>query len=133
MSLEQIEKQSMVSQEQPFEDAQTDVRQTPTTSGSEFLEKNTSDAGSSITSQPKPSQEMQLAPDTASDFGPRSSYTLSQEGSGYERDQNECTEFCLDFSSCFGLFDACCPADSEGCMTTCAVFIGNLFFSCCQC
>lgn len=80
-------------------------------------------------------QEMSLSPreDNESDFNPRSSYTLSEVGSGYDQDTNECSEFCLDFCACFGLLDACCPADEEGCVTSCAIFLGNVLFSCCTC
>lgn len=63
----------------------------------------------------------------------RSSITLSDAGSGYQRDSNECTEFCIEFCSCFGTFDACCPSDGEGCLTSFATFCGNLIFSCCKC
>ncbi|KAK6464128.1 hypothetical protein DFJ63DRAFT_61065 [Scheffersomyces coipomensis] len=53
--------------------------------------------------------------------------------SGYERESNECTEFCIEFFTCFGLFNACCPANGEGCITTSATFCGNILFACCKC
>lgn len=90
-----------------------------------------------ISSQPKPQNEMTLSPSARSANGSelmgRSSYTLSEAGSGYDADTNECSEFCLDCWSCFGVFDACCPSDSEGCITSTAVFLGNVCFSCCRC
>lgn len=89
----------------------------------------------SITSQPGRREPMEFAPasDTESDFQPRSSYTLSEAGSGYDKEQNECADFCLDLFSCFGLLEACCPTDGDGCVTTFAVCLGNVIFGCCRC
>lgn len=87
-----------------------------------------------ISSPPKPHENMAVpVASQGSGLGGRSSFTLSEAGSGYERDTNECSEFFLDCFSCFGLFDACCPSDSDGCITSCAVFFGNLCFACCRC
>lgn len=87
-----------------------------------------------IDSEPKPINDMTLTTNNShSSSNERSSYTLSELGSGYNREENECTEFCLDFCTCFGLFDNCCPTDGEGCLTTTATFIGNIIFSCCKC
>lgn len=89
----------------------------------------------SVTSQPERREPMSFSPspDDASNFQPRSSYTLSEAGSGYDREQNECADFCLDFCSCFGLLEACCPTDSDGCVTTFAICLGNVIFGCCRC
>ncbi|CAK7893911.1 hypothetical protein CAAN1_02S08438 [[Candida] anglica] len=93
-----------------------------------------------IRDAPKPQEEMQLTTPTkeentsdSSDSDSTSNQTLSEVGSGYERDNNECAEFCIEFASCFGLFDSCCPSDGEGCLTSTATFCGNILFSCCKC
>lgn len=62
----------------------------------------------------------------------RSSITVSEVGSGYVNDTNDCTDFCMDFLVCFGLLDTCCPSDGEGYVTTAAAFCGNILFSCCK-
>lgn len=62
-----------------------------------------------------------------------SSITVSETGSGYQRDNNECTEFCIELAMCFGMFEACCPSDGEGCLTSTATFCGNILFACCKC
>ncbi|CAH6721406.1 hypothetical protein CLIB1444_06S01442 [[Candida] jaroonii] len=96
---------------------------------------NTKDDFETIHSQPVAINDMTLEPNRSrtSEFNGRSSYSISEAGSGYDRDENECTEFCLDFCTCFGLFDNCCPTDSDGCVTSTAVFIGNILFACCRC
>lgn len=60
-------------------------------------------------------------------------HTASDAQSGYHRDTNECTEFCQDFVTCFGACDACCPSSGEGCLSSFALFVGNLCFACCKC
>ena len=52
--------------------------------------------------------------------------------SGYQREHNECTEFCIELFTCFGVVD-CCPKNGEGCVTSVATWLGNLVFSCCKC
>ncbi|KAK6203490.1 uncharacterized protein RJT21DRAFT_113388 [Scheffersomyces amazonensis] len=61
------------------------------------------------------------------------SSSLDDNHSGYERHANECTEFCIELFTCFGLFNACCPANGEGCLTSTATFCGNILFACCKC
>lgn len=61
------------------------------------------------------------------------SVTMSEQGSGYERESNECTECCIDLIGCFGLFDSCCPSTGEGFITNLGVFCGNLLVGCCKC
>lgn len=109
---------------------------THATPNKELEEFVSADEGSpsSVTHQPSATQEPSLDPkdlNTLEDG--RSSFTISEAGSGYQRDTNECTEFCLEFFTCFGLCDACCPSNGEGCVTSVATFCGNLFFSCCKC
>lgn len=95
---------------------------------------NTKDDFGTVHSQPQAIDDMTLEPNRSrTSFNGRSSYSMSEAGSGYDRDENECTEFCLDFCTCFGLFDNCCPTDSDGCVTSTAVFIGNILFACCRC
>lgn len=79
-------------------------------------------------------QPITLEPEPKSMDGVRSSddddrhtvETYSDDASGYERELNECTEFCLDLFTCFGAFDACCPATGEGCCSSTAAFFGNI-------
>lgn len=52
--------------------------------------------------------------------------------SGYQREHNECTEFCVECCTCFGVV-SCCSRSGEGCITTMATFIGNMLFACCKC
>lgn len=91
-----------------------------------------------ISTQPKAQNDMQLTPSqthksTGTALNGRSSYTLSEAGSGYDEDTNECSEFCMDCCACFGLLDACCPSDTDGCISSTAIFLGNVCFSCCRC
>lgn len=97
-----------------------------------------------ISQPPKEQSEMQLhtptkeeaglqTPSSDSDSRESDDYSLSDVGSGYDRDSNECTEFCIELVSCFGVLDACCPSSGEGFFTTCATFCGNILFSCCKC
>lgn len=85
-----------------------------------------------ISKEPKGTEDMSLAPRTSkgdepSDSSHRSSMvTLSSDGSGYERETHECTEFCIDFLRCFGMFDECCPSSGEGYFTTAALFCANI-------
>lgn len=62
-----------------------------------------------------------------------SSATISDQGSGYERSSNECTECCIDLIGCFGLFESCCPSTGEGFITNLGVFCGNIMVGCCKC
>ncbi|SGZ55064.1 CIC11C00000004534 [Sungouiella intermedia] len=82
-----------------------------------------------ITSEPKP-QTMEAR---QSEDGGRTISTYSDNESGYQRESNECTEFCMDFFICFGACDACCPASGEGCLSSFAAFVGGLCFACCKC
>ncbi|CCE79644.1 Piso0_001725 [Millerozyma farinosa CBS 7064] len=90
-----------------------------------------------ITKEPAAQDNMYLAPhkETNSDDSctPRTSTSVSEQGSGYERQANECTEFCTDFLSCFGLFDACCPASGEGYLANFATCCGTVLMSCAKC
>lgn len=52
--------------------------------------------------------------------------TFRDEESGYQRDTNECTEFCMDFFICFGACEACCPLSGEGFFSSLAAFCGNI-------
>lgn len=92
-----------------------------------------------ITSEPVAS-DMHLDPKAIKERGSdssdddRSSYSgISLTHSGYDRDSNECTEFCTECVTCFGMFSACCPSSGEGCLTSTAVFFGNILFGCCKC
>ncbi len=86
---------------------------------------------------PQPQPEMRLTSPTAEERRSSESSSSSESGddnqSGYAGDQNECTEFCADFVTCFGMFEACCPSSGEGCLTTCATICGNVLLSCCRC
>lgn len=86
-------------------------------------------APEAITSEPKP-QSMDARP---SNDDRRTISTYSDLGSGYDRDNNECTEFCTDLFMCFGACDACCPASGEGCLSSFAAFVGGLCVACCRC
>ncbi|ODV65716.1 hypothetical protein HYPBUDRAFT_153890 [Hyphopichia burtonii NRRL Y-1933] len=59
--------------------------------------------------------------------------SVSYANSGYQRDSNDCTEFCIEFMTCFGLLAACCPNDGEGCLTNAATICGNILVGCCKC
>ncbi|KAK6454844.1 uncharacterized protein RJT20DRAFT_129465 [Scheffersomyces xylosifermentans] len=89
-----------------------------------------------INSEPRPTTDMSLEPkekNSDNDTDSDSSSDQSDAASGYERESNECTEFCIECCSCFGLFAGCCPADSDSCVTTVATFCGNILMSCCKC
>lgn len=58
--------------------------------------------------------------------------TISEVGSGYQRETNECTEFCLDLFTCFGICNSICPSSENGCISSCASFFGNFCFSLCK-
>lgn len=62
-----------------------------------------------------------------------SSSSTSYAMSGYERDSNECTEFCIDLIGCFGLFDSCCPSTGEGFVTNVGIFCANIMLKCVKC
>lgn len=85
-----------------------------------------------ISDEPKGTADMSVASRSSkenepSDSSNRSSMvTLSSDGSGYERETHECTEFCIDFLRCFGMFDECCPSSGEGYFTTAALFCANI-------
>lgn len=96
-----------------------------------------------ITSQPRATDEMRLEQQKPDPTRSNSSLSSSSESddeasshftaqSGYHREHNECTEFCIECSSCFGVVN-CCPKSGEGCITTMATFIGNMLFACCKC
>ncbi|EAZ63912.1 putative suppressor of mutant AC40 subunit of RNA polymerase I and III (high serine) [Scheffersomyces stipitis CBS 6054] len=95
------------------------------------------DEEKAISSEPQPTNEMSLsqAKDEADNNSSISSSSSDNDdaASGYERESNECTEFCIECCNCFGLFSGCCPNDSEGCITTVATFFGNILFACCKC
>ncbi|CCE88932.1 Piso0_001725 [Millerozyma farinosa CBS 7064] len=90
-----------------------------------------------ITKEPAAQDNMYLSPnkETNSDGTSthRTSMTVSEQGSGYQREENECTEFCTDFLTCFGLFDACCPASGEGYLANFATCCGIVLMSCTKC
>ena len=67
--------------------------------------------------------------DSDSDDDVNSHFTAT---SGYQRESNECTEFCIECCTCFGVLN-CCPNNGEGCVTNMATFIGNMLFACCKC
>ena len=80
-----------------------------------------------ISQEPKATQDMQLDvpqkkernnnsddDDDDDDSSDVTSATISEQGSGYERNSNECTECAIDLIGCFGLFDSCCPSTGEG-------------------
>lgn len=81
-------------------------------------------------------EQINLEPDRQPDMAYRSSMddvsAFSDGASGYRRETNECTEFCIDCFLCFGTFDECCPSSGEGCLTTAATFVGNILFGCCK-
>ena len=52
----------------------------------------------------------------------RQSESFIDQHSGYESNVNECTEFCIDVITCFGLFDACCPSTGQGFVADVATF-----------
>lgn len=92
-----------------------------------------------ITSEPV-ANDMHLNPNAIKERGNNSSdddrsslSDFSQAPSGYERETNECTEFCMECVTCFGMFSTCCPSSGEGCLTSTAVFCGNILFGCCKC
>ncbi|RCK59382.1 hypothetical protein Cantr_07050 [Candida viswanathii] len=100
-----------------------------------------------ITSEPKTTDEMRqeqqkpsLSRSNSSSSSSSSSSSQSDDDinsnftaqSGYHREHNECTEFCVECCTCFGVVD-CCPRSGEGCVTNMATFIGNMLFACCKC
>ncbi|KAF6069986.1 hypothetical protein FOB64_002684 [Candida albicans] len=95
-----------------------------------------------ITDEPKASPAMKQEPqsnnensqnlkskESNSDDDINSHFTAT---SGYQRESNECTEFCIECCTCFGVLN-CCPNNGEGCVTNMATFIGNMLFACCKC
>lgn len=95
-----------------------------------------------VTQEPKKTEDMLLAtpdktersnPGNNDDCSDVTSVTMSEQGSGYERESNECTECCIDLIGCFGLFDSCCPSTGEGFITNLGVFCGNILVGCCKC
>jgi hypothetical protein len=99
-----------------------------------------------ISQEPKATQDMQLDvpqkkernnnsddDDDDDDSSDVTSATISEQGSGYERNSNECTECAIDLIGCFGLFDSCCPSTGEGFITNLGVFCGNIIVGCCKC
>lgn len=83
-----------------------------------------------ITQEPKP-VSMDMA--RQSDDDRETIATVTDNASGYQRDTNECTEFCIDLFNCFGACDACCPLTGEGCLSTTAAFLGNICVGCIKC
>lgn len=83
-----------------------------------------------------PKELVNLEPSRQADMEYRPSMDVKSEfsdgASGYRRDSNECTEFCIDCFLCFGTFDECCPSSGEGCLTTTATLVGNILFVCCK-
>lgn len=77
--------------------------------------------------------EPEATPPMRASIGGQSTATYEDTTSGYHRETNECTEFCMDLWICFGACDAFCPQSGEGCMSGWAAFCGNLCFSCCKC
>ncbi|ODV81733.1 glycoside hydrolase family 17 protein [Suhomyces tanzawaensis NRRL Y-17324] len=78
-----------------------------------------------ISNEPKPNPGMSLHPNRDSSSSDEGSSYMDM-ASGYDQNLNECTEFCIELSTCFGLLETCCPANGEGCLTTSAVFCGNI-------
>lgn len=123
---------------------------TPNLEKNEFITKEQNkeiaineDKEETVTKQPEGTEEMKLyvpgkqqdadkSSDEYSDQGSERT-SFSEQGSGYERDANECTEFCIECISCFGLFNACCPATGEGFLTNVGVFCGTILVGCCKC
>lgn len=111
-----------------------DVKVTPNTPEVEKKElvsnSDQLDSSNTVTSEPQPKEEMQV-PNTArnSDISDNTAFSTR---SGRVEPEDQCTEFCTECASCFGLFDSCCPADEEGCLTTAATFCGNILFGCCK-
>lgn len=101
---------------------------TPGTERQEFIRDNEE----VISYEPDRTAEMSLNKLENGDDA-RSSITVSEAGSGFERESNECTEFWLECCSCFGLMETCCPNDGEGCCTSTATFIGTICLSCWKC
>ncbi|RLV83240.1 hypothetical protein JA9_003035 [Meyerozyma sp. JA9] len=89
-----------------------------------------SGSNNTVSSEPAPKEEMMLGDGLRKSND--SDTTSFGEQSGRLDPENECTEFCVECSACFGLFDSCCPADEEGCLTTAATFCGNILFGCCK-
>ena len=103
---------------------------TPGVERQEFI----NDQDEVITNEPKRSEDMSLNNNSEnSGDDNRSSMTVSDMGSGFERDTNECTEFWLECCGCFGLLESCFPNDGEGCCTSTATFIGTICLSCWKC
>lgn len=82
-----------------------------------------------ITEQPKPALM-----DMSRSVADRETITTFEDNeSGYHRESNECTEFCMDFFMCFGACDSCCPLSGEGFFSGAAAFCGNLCISLRKC
>lgn len=122
------------------ETAQANAEQDHEEQSQEHGEKVTSSGSSDekpITKEPAAQDNMYLSPnkETNSDESSshRTSMSVSEQGSGYQRESNECTEFCTDFLTCFGLCDACCPASGEGYLANFATCCGTVLMSCTKC
>ncbi|KAM9892307.1 hypothetical protein OXX79_010110 [Metschnikowia pulcherrima] len=87
-------------------------------------------ANEPITQEPKPAT-MDMS--RASEGDRETIETYADDASGYQRETNECTEFCLDLFTCFGACDACCPSTGEGCLSSTAAFFGGLCVGCLKC
>lgn len=102
---------------------------TPGYEKDEFVAEDQNDSNNTVSSEPEPKEEMYLLEPRKSLVSDNTSFGGQ---SGRIEPENECSEFCVECSSCFGLFDSCCPADEEGCLTTAATFCGNILFGCCK-
>ena len=103
-------------------------------------ERSSSPVGEKIIAQqPTPQKEMDLTTSSSNDAAQTNKeddnddHSLSTIGSGYDRETNECQDFCLELFSCFGLLDDCCPSDGEGCFSNTASFCGTLCISMIKC
>ncbi|GEQ72027.1 hypothetical protein JCM33374_g5713 [Metschnikowia sp. JCM 33374] len=83
-----------------------------------------------ITQEPKPTS-MDMSRGSQDDRDTIQTY--DDDASGYQRETNECSEFCIDLFSCFGACDVCCPSTGEGCLSTTAAFLGGLCVGCLKC
>lgn len=94
--------------------------------GNNEKQNDEADEGDVIRLQPNASRGM-LMRSSESDASflstsSRQSESFIDQNSGYERNVNECTEFCIDLITCFGLFDACCPSTGQGFVADVATF-----------
>ncbi|KAI5955286.1 hypothetical protein KGF54_001847 [Candida jiufengensis] len=102
--------------------------------------QSTDDLSEPMRYQPQSNETLnnnQLKPENSNSSSSSSSSSGSDfsghtNRSGYHREGNECTEFCIEFCTCFGVVD-CCPNNGDGCVTSVATFVGNLIFGCCKC